>query len=115
MNRKPGIMIYFDMRRVLPMLTNEEKGILFETILEYGETKCVGQMPDNIRLLWPLVQMRLDNDEMRYHKVCVKRQYAAYVRWAKKHGEEPEDYCSWKLGKGYDLMEEDEYDLAEET
>ena len=34
---KPGVMFYFEIRPCIKRLTLEEKGQLFEAILDYGE------------------------------------------------------------------------------
>ena len=34
MKKKPGVMVYFDMRRMVKLLTDEEKGKLFEAMYE---------------------------------------------------------------------------------
>lgn len=83
MSDKPGVMIYFDMRQTLSRLSDRQAGILFRAILEYGATKKVPELPDSLYLLWPLLQMRLDNDDQRYHSISQKRQYATYKRWNK--------------------------------
>ena len=107
MKKKPGVMVYFDMRRMVKLLTDEEKGKLFEAILDYGETGCVGELTDTLRIIWPLIQNRLDTDSLRYTEVGLKRKYAAYVRWAKEHNEIPKEYSFWKKEKCYEKEEQD--------
>ena len=101
MKRKPGVMVYFELRGMMKLLSDAEKGKLFEAILEYGETGMVGEMSDTLRVAWPLIQMRLDMDNTRYEFVGFKRKYAAYVRWAKEHDEEPKDFEQWMSEHGY--------------
>ena len=36
MKKKPGVMVYFDLRGMVKLLPDAEKGKLFEAILEYG-------------------------------------------------------------------------------
>ena len=36
MGKQPGVMFYFEIRPCLGRLTPEEKGVLFEAILDYG-------------------------------------------------------------------------------
>ena len=111
MKKKPGVMIYFELRAMLKLLPDEEKGKLFEAILEYGETGCIRELSDTLRIVWPLIQNRLDSDSLRYNLVGLKRRYAAYVRWAKEHFEEPKSYADWISEKGYDICETG-YDAA---
>lgn len=107
MKKKPGVMVYFDLRGMLKLLLDSEKGKLFEAILEYGETGKVGELTDTLRIVWPLIQNRLDKDSLRYTDVGTKRRYAAYVRWAKEHNEKPMDYPDWARSNGFYKDEED--------
>lgn len=95
MKKKPGVMVYFELRRMLTLLSDAEKGQLFEAILEYGETGLVGELSDNLRIAWPLIQMRLDMDSSRYELMVIKRRYAAYSRWAKENGETIKSFEEW--------------------
>ena len=105
MKKKPGVMVYFELRGMLKLLSDAEKGKLFEAILEYGETGCVGELTDTLRVAWPLIQMRLDADTDRYTVMGMKRRYAAYVRWSKEHHEEPIAYSDWLESKGQTVNE----------
>ena len=102
MKKKPGVMVYFDLRGMLKLLPDAEKGKLFEVILEYGETGCVGELTDTLRIVWPLIQRRLDVDSLQYDKKVVKKKYAAYTRWANEHGETVMSYEIWLDAHGYD-------------
>lgn len=104
MNQKPGVMIYFDILPAIRSMSNADKGILFEAILEYGLHRQRIPLTKKTEVLWPLIQQRVDRDELQYNKAVVKRAYAAYVRWAKQNGEEPLDFTAWQEKKGYPLM-----------
>ena len=95
MQNKPGVMIYLDMLQTLERLSDENAGILFRAILKYGATGAEPELPDALYILWPMVRMRLDTDDRRYHQVSQKRRYAAYVRWAEHHGQSPLSYEDW--------------------
>ena len=116
MRNKPGVMIYFDMRRPLSILDDKDKGILFDTILEYGETHEVNPRIHESPLLsviWGLIQTRLDLDEERYWQVVVKRKYAAYVRWSKQKQETTMDFPEWMMKKGFEPdFDSEEVDLS---
>ena len=101
MKKKPGVMVYFDLRGMLKLLTDAEKGKLFEAILEYGETGIESELDDKLKVAWPLIRMRLDMDNTRYEFVGYKRKYAAYTRWAKEHGEEPKEFENWMEEHGF--------------
>ena len=95
MKKKPGVMVYFELRGMLKLLTDAEKGQLFEAILAYGETGQVGDLCPTLKVAWPLIQMRLDLDNSRYEFTVMKRRYAAYTRWAKQHGETVQSFEEW--------------------
>jgi hypothetical protein len=103
MKKKPGVMVYFDLRRMVKLLSDAEKGKLFEAILDYGETGTVGELTDTLRIVWPLIQNRLDSDSLQYDKKVVKRKYASYTRWTKEHHEITLSYEDWLETQGYDL------------
>jgi len=111
MKKKPGVMIYFELRGMLKLLPDAEKGQLFEAILEYGETGQLPELSPTLRVAWPLIQMRLDADTNRYTHVGMKRRYAAYVRWAKEHGEEPIAFSEWVDLNGH-TVNENNYDTS---
>ena len=106
MNQKPGVMIYFDLLPAIENLTAADCGNLLRAMLEYGSKKTIPPLTKRVGLLWPMIQMRLDRDEMQYCNVVTKRAYSAYVRWAKYHGEEPMDFTAWQEKKGYALINE---------
>ena len=102
MKKRPGVMVYFDLRKMLKLLPDTEKGKLFEAILDYGETGEVGELTDTLKIIWPLIQNRLDKDSFEYDKKVVKRKYAAYTRWANEHMEAVMSYEAWLDSNGYD-------------
>ena len=107
MPNKPGIMIYFDMLETVNRLSDQNAGRLFRAILQYGMTQQVPELPEKLFLIWPLVQMRLDNDDERYYRVARKRRYAIYVRWANEKGQTPLPYEEWLAQPGNTAILED--------
>ena len=110
MKQKPGVMIYFDIIPVLDLLSNADAGILFRAILQYGENGVLPELEPNLALLWPLIQQRLDRDWDRYQATVIKRKYAAYSRWEKKHEREPLPFAHWVEARGYEQNPEEEMD-----
>lgn len=99
---KPGVMIYFSILDAFSCLTYEEKGILFEAILRFAKD---GKEPKKEKLgpllpIWRLLKPHLVADNERYYEVTTRRQYAAYVRWSKKKGQEVLDYDDWVASGG---------------
>lgn len=95
MAEKPGVMIYFDMIPAMQELSDADAGILFKAILVYGKTRKVGPLTRKTKVIWPLVQQRLDADNLRYERTIFKRKYAAYVRWAKGNNQDVMEYDAW--------------------
>ncbi len=54
MYEKPGVMIYFDLQETLDRLSDEQAGILFRAILEYGAKRTEPDLPDPLFFLCPL-------------------------------------------------------------
>lgn len=92
---KPGVMLYFDVRPCLKRLSAEEKGLLFDAILEYGENGTNPDFDGMIGIAWDFIQLSIDRDSDRYdHQVSQKR-YATYVREAKRKGVESVSFETW--------------------
>ena len=113
MKEKPGVMIYFDVIPVLTYLSIEEKGMLFEAILNYAKYGELPQLSEKLTVIWPLIQQRLDFDESRYQVTVLKRKYAAYARWEKQNDRQPLPYSYWVEHRCYETYkEEDQNALA---
>ena len=95
MSKKPGVMIYFDIRKTVERLSDKNAGILLRAMLEYGEDGTEPQLPSQLYLIWPMIRMRLDADDARYNQLHYKRRYAAHVRWCNKEGMEALPYEQW--------------------
>ena len=94
---RPGIMIYFDMQKPLSWLTDQEKGRLFDAILQYGQT---GEEPDfdgMLAMAWSFIQPKLDKDQAEYDKTVLKRQYANWCRKLKQKGLPDVSFDEWLL------------------
>lgn len=108
---KPGVMIYFDLLEAMESLSVTDKGMLFEAILRYGKYRVESKLSKRAQVLWPMIRMRLDSDELRYTNTVTRRKYAAYVRWAKRQNVQPLDFVTWQEEKGYAVLEEDCVDM----
>lgn len=81
---KPGVMFYFDIRPCIRRLTLEEKGKLFEAILDYGEFGTIPEVDGTVGVAWDFIQQRIDRDTGRYDDKVEQTKYAVAVREAKK-------------------------------
>ena len=43
MSEKPGIMVYFEMRNLLKLISDEDAGILFRAMLDFGAERIPPQ------------------------------------------------------------------------
>lgn len=93
--KRPGTMIYFDLREPLKFLTVEEKGRLLDAILDYGELGSVPDFEGALAMCWAFVQPKIDRDGEQYQKSVDKRKYAVYCREEKKSGREPIGFDDW--------------------
>lgn len=84
MGKKPGVILYFDIRPALKRLSDEEKGQLFEAILDYGENGVVPRFDGCLGIAWDFIQPRIDADSQRYQRTAEARRAAANARWGKE-------------------------------
>ena len=94
--RKPGVMVYFDVIPAIEIMPVEECGELFLSILKYARDKVEpAHKGDATRYLWEMIRQRIDHDDERYSKICTDRRYNAYVRSRKKAGKEALEFEEW--------------------
>ena len=98
MSRRPGTMLYFDTRPCLKRLTNEQKGQLFEAILDYAEFSVVPDFGDDVGLsiAWDFIQPKIDRDNERYEAQIHQKRYAVVVRECKRNGQTAPPFDVWK-------------------
>lgn len=92
---KPGVMFYFDIRPCIKRLGYEDKGRLFEAILDYGQSGTIPEFDGVLGIAWDFIQPRLDQDSERYGEKIDQRRYAVYVREAKKRDILPLSFDEW--------------------
>lgn len=93
---KPGVMFYFDVRPCIKRLDINEKGRLFEAILDYGEFGIVPDLDGALGVAWDFIQPKLDRDAGRYDKQVKQKQYAVFSREVIKNGGNPVSFDEWK-------------------
>ena len=93
---KPGVMFYFDIRPCLRRLSIEDKGMLFEAILDYAEHGTEPDFDGVVGVAWDFIKPGIDRDSDRYGNQVLQKQYATYVREAKKKGQAPLSFDDWK-------------------
>lgn len=93
---KPGVMFYFDVRQCIKRLDTNEKGRLFEAILDYAEFGIVPDLDGALGVAWDFIQPKLDRDAGRYDRQVEQKQYAVFVRELRKKGGNPIPFDEWK-------------------
>ncbi len=92
---RPGVMLWFDLRPSLKRLSLEEKGLLFECILDYAEYGEVPELDGMTGIAWDFIQPRIDRDAERYEEVVENKRKAARKRWDKQEEAQTDaDGCS---------------------
>ena len=74
--KKPGVMLYFDVRPCLNRLTDAEQAQLFRAILDYGESGIDPGFENRLGLVWDFVKPMIDRDADRYKEIQEKRAMA---------------------------------------
>lgn len=96
MSQRPGVMLFFDVRPALKRLTIEERGRLFEAILDYGELGLLPDFEGGLGIVWDFIQPRIDQDAARYADKVLKNRYSVYTREAKRAGLQPVEFEIWR-------------------
>lgn len=81
MAKKPGVMIYFETAQSLRALDYEQKGRLFEAIMEYAEFGTVPPLDGVLTAVWPFLANSIDRDAKSYAKTVMGRKRAGYAKW----------------------------------
>ena len=85
MKQQPGVMLYFDVRESIAQLSYEEKGMLLDAILDYGQH---GREPEfaggGLCFIWPFVRRDIHRDSERYEAMRAQRKAAIEKRWEKE-------------------------------
>lgn len=93
---RPGVMFYFEIRPCIRRLSLEDKGQLFEAILDYAENGVEPELDGALGVAWDFIQPRIDLDSEQYELKVETSQYAAFSRERKKLGLEPIDRDVWR-------------------
>lgn len=96
---RKGFLIYFDTRDAWQLLTDEQKGLLLMSIMDYSEYGVIPEFSDKLlEMAWSLMRPKLDRDAESYADRCIKNKYSVYCREEKKKDREPLDFESWLQG-----------------
>ena len=71
MQKRPGVMLYFDRLTFLDRLDDEQAGKLFKSLIRYsrdGEVPEIGDLA--LGMAWDVLRPVLDYDAERYEAIC---------------------------------------------
>ena len=80
---KPGVMLYFDLLPALRRLSLQEKGALFQAIMEFGQNAVVPDFDGALGIAWDFIMPRLIADDEAYREKCQTAADNANKRWRK--------------------------------
>lgn len=92
MNRKKGILLYFDNFHLVADLPDEQLGLLFRALMECGEREAAGEdglagfelrcprMSERTRMAFSFMADNLRRDAAAYHQKCANYRAAAQRR-----------------------------------
>lgn len=92
---KPGVMIYFDIIPAIQMLSNDECGELFKTILQYSSFGECAEPSNRVKLAWAFMKPLIDRDNQKYIDVSIQNKYKVYKRECKRRNVAPLDLEEW--------------------
>ena len=98
---RPGIIVYFELRQQLSLLSYEEKGKMLDAMLEYGECGTIPEFTGMLAMAWGFIKTKLDRDSDEYDLSVKRRQYATDCRERKKHGEPSIGFDEWMIINDY--------------
>ncbi len=75
------VQLYYTYRQVVSKLSYEEKGRIFDAILDYAEHGKEPKLSGMADAVFPTFAMLIDRDKIAYAEKCRKSKEAAYMRW----------------------------------
>ena len=88
---KKSFLFYYDYRRHLSLLTDEERGKLLMGLLDYGEDGSRPKLNGAAAMAFSFISAQMDRDAEKYAEVCKARSEAgkkgAKQRWRGKESD----------------------------
>ena len=90
--KKPGVMLYFELEPLLREMHPEDGYALILAILAYARCGTPPQFSSAaLNYAWAFVRAGIDRDDARYSHVVEQRRKAAEKRWSKRTDASDED------------------------
>ena len=92
--KKKGFVLYYDYMQHLSLLSNEECGLLFKSLFEYGENGNIPQLEGAALMAFSFIRAQMDRDALKYEEICQKRLEAGKKggRPSNNTNEKPNDF-----------------------
>lgn len=81
---RPGVLLYFSIRPCLKRLSVEDKGALFEGILDYAQHGIWPDFDGTLGVAWDFIVPLIDADAEAYKSKCEQAKRAVETRWARQ-------------------------------
>lgn len=103
MAERPGVLFRFELLDALEQLDPTDAGQLFIAAMRYGKDGTAPKFQSPIlSVVWSFVKSAVDHDAESYDGKILQRQHAVYCREAKRRGETPMDFDTWKSSSDID-------------
>lgn len=96
MSKKPGVMIYHDIKPSLDIMTDADCAALFRAVIAYSMDGTEPQLAGIPGAVFSFMRSKIDSDARKYEETCQKRRYAVYCRDEKNAGREPKSMEHWE-------------------
>ncbi len=75
------VQLYYSYRQVVSRLSYEDKGRIFDAILDYAEHGTEPELTGKADVVFPTFAAQIDRDKVAYEEKCRKSREAARMRW----------------------------------
>ena len=114
--KMPGVMIFFDIRPTLSLLSTSEKGLMLDAILDYAEDGLEPEFTDHsLEILWSVLKQKIDSDRQRYNDKCERARENALKRWHDSCGGIPSYADDANINSNYNSNDNSNYNSTAKT
>ena len=94
--KQPGFMCYWDLVDTMMLIPDEEIKPILAAVKNYCISREIPNLQGNLRVLWPMIQQKLDLDCQRYETIRSQNQVKGLIsnfkrNYAPVHGLDPTD------------------------
>lgn len=97
MEKRPGFLLYFDIRPALERLNDAERGQWLLAVINYAEFGALpSELGGMVGMAFDMFKPTVDRDAERYDGRVLKNRYAVFCREEQKRGETPCSFDEFK-------------------